>query len=70
MDVRNCDVCTAEFDFDTSGLQGPNNVVVCGAECAKKSASSRRSEVVIHDEVGRVTEHNIDLTDSSPRIHH
>ncbi len=70
MDIRNCAVCTTEFDLDTSGLEGPNEVVVCGTECAKKSASSRGSECVVHDDAGAVTDHTIDPADSSPRIHH
>ncbi|HAU07455.1 MAG: hypothetical protein UW46_C0006G0011 [Candidatus Yanofskybacteria bacterium GW2011_GWF1_44_227] len=58
-DIRKCAVCRVEFDFDESGLEGPNDVVVCGAVCAKKSAASRGSEYVIHDGEGAVVETNI-----------
>lgn len=58
-DIRKCAVCRVEFDFDESGLEGPHNIVVCGATCAKKSAAGRGSEYVIHDEKGAVVEANI-----------
>jgi hypothetical protein len=61
MDTRKCAVCEVEFDFDKTGLQGPNGVLVCGTECAKKSAASRGHKHAIHDESG-----DIIATDAEP----
>jgi len=58
-DIRRCAVCHVEFDLDQSGLEGPNDVVVCGVVCAKKSATSRGNEYVIHDDNGAVTDTNV-----------
>jgi hypothetical protein len=66
-DMRTCAVCPKEFDFDTSGLEGPGGIVVCSAACAKKSAKSRGREHAIHDKEGRITESNIT---PGPKIHH
>jgi hypothetical protein len=62
MDMRKCDVCKKEFDFDTEGLEGPG-AIVCGNECATKSAESRGRRVIIHDKAGDVVETNVKPTD-------
>lgn len=78
MDLQKCSVCNVEFDLDTSGLEGPDNVIVCGNECAKKKAASRGNKFVIHDKKGDVVETDlepgevveIDLeSDDKPRRH-
>ena len=56
-DMQNCDVCGKKFDFDKEGL-GCGPIVVCGAECGKKSAASRGNAHAIHDKTGAVTETN------------
>ena len=59
MDMRTCSVCTNKFDFDTAGLEGPNGVLICGNECAKKSAASRAHKYVIHDKADAIVETDI-----------
>lgn len=63
MDKRKCAVCDTEFDFETSGLGGPDNVVVCGAECAKKSAEARGNRTTIHDKTGKIVDTNVSPLD-------
>ena len=69
MDMRNCAMCPKEFDFDVEGLQGPNDVVVCSNECARKSASSRGRRVVVHDHSGAVVETNVKPGDTITKHH-
>jgi hypothetical protein len=66
MDMRKCAVCPKRFDFDTSGLEGPDGVVVCSAECARASAKGRGHEYAIHDHEGRITESNVT---PGPKMH-
>ena len=56
MDMRLCDVCGVQFDFDETGLEGPNEVIVCSNGCAKKSAGSRGKKYVIHDKSDAIVE--------------
>jgi hypothetical protein len=59
MDTKKCDVCRDEFDFDVSGLGGPNGIVVCSNTCAEKSAASRGKKYMIHDKYDRVIQTNV-----------
>jgi hypothetical protein len=58
-DIRKCTICGEEFNFNTSGLEGPNNIIVCGDKCAKKSALRRGSKYVIHGHSGGVEKTDI-----------
>lgn len=61
--MQTCTECQIKFDFDEMGLRGPNNIYVCGSECAKRSASSRGNAVAIHDHDGN-RETNADGTET------
>ena len=67
-DLQNCIICQTEFDFDTSGLLGPDNSIVCSNNCAKICAAIKGNNIVIHDKDGNVVE--TDLKDGDkPRRH-
>lgn len=63
MDMQQCATCQKEFDFDVEGLQGPGGIVVCGSDCAEKSATRRGHAVAIHDHSGAVIKTNVTPSD-------
>ena len=58
MDMQTCKGCGKEFDFDKSGLGSSFGGYVCGAECAKKSASEAGRAYAIHDETDKIIDTN------------
>jgi hypothetical protein len=62
-DMRDCDVCGAEFDLDATGLVGPRGMCVCGADCARKSVASRGNHYVIYDGAGAIVDTNMQPSD-------
>ena len=55
MDMRNCDGCGKEFDFDAGGLSC-GKVLVCSDGCAKKGAASRGNAYAIHDKTNKIVD--------------
>ena len=57
MDMQTCSECGKKFDFEKGELsRGP--ILVCSAECGKKSAASRGNAYAIHNEAGDIIDTN------------
>ena len=65
MDKQKCAICEKEFDFEKEGL-GCGEIIVCGPECARKSASGRGNAYAIHDKSsGKIIDTNADGTEQT-----
>ena len=49
MDIRKCKECGKRFDFDKGGLESSFGGVVCGIDCAKRSARKNKRSYAIHN---------------------